>query len=162
MDRFIAVSGLVLGVILLGFVGAIIFSPSPALGGDGIYSADGAITAATNFVKTDSTFKFDGMADTLKVSLNHTIANDKYEIMAEFTSAHGGYGNRFDQMVIQALTPHKAILTVEKGQIVAAIMDNQWDMIAGKSIDAGKPATMPARDPSTVTNTTAPVDGLQK
>jgi hypothetical protein len=163
MDRFLAVSCLALGVVLLGFVGAAAYYPPATHDADTAYTANGAILIAKQFVQSEATYKYDGMADTLKVSLGRTIADGHFEIVAEFTSAQGGYGDRTGQMVVQVLTPHRAVIEVEKGRVTAAVMDGQWDMLSGKLVDAGRPAGMPALDPGSVdANVTVPVDGLQR
>lgn len=162
MDRFLAVSCLALGVVLLGFVGAAVYYPPAAHDADTAYTANGAILIAKQFVQSEATFRYDGMADTLKAGLGRTIADGHFEIVAEFTSAQGGFGDRTGQMVIQVLTPHRAVVEVEKGRVTSAIMDGQWDMLAGRLVDAGRPAGMPALDPTKgVPNATASPGGPQ-
>jgi len=160
MDRFIVVSCFALVVVVFGFMGAASFWP-PAAPAGGQFTADNAISAARQFVCAESTFRFDGMADTLKVSLNRTVAGSVFEVVAGFTSRQAGFGDRADMMVAQVLTPHRAVITVDRGEVASAVMDGQWDMIAQKPIDsATPPAGMPARDPD---NNTVPVspDGAQ-
>lgn len=154
MDKFIIVSCLAFVVVLGGLVGATAFW-SPSAPADGHYTADSALATAEQFVTGEATFKYDGDAGTLKVALNRTIDGNTYEIVADFTSRAGGYGDRTGLMVIQVLTPHKASITVSNGQVVSAIMDGQWDMMAQKMLNdvSTLPATMPALDP---TNTTPP------
>jgi hypothetical protein len=41
-------------------------------------------------------------------------------------SLHGGYGDRTDQIVTEAITPHVIVVIVE-GQVISAIMDDRWD-----------------------------------
>ena len=49
-----------------------------------------------------------------------------------FESRHAGYGDRTGQMLAQVITPHEAVITVERGEIKSAIMDEKWDMINQK------------------------------
>lgn len=158
MDRFIIISCLAFVVVLGGMVGATAFwSPSVPAGEQ--YTAASALTIAEQFVNGEATYKYDGDAGTLKVALNRTIDSDTYEIVAEFTSRASGYGDRTGQMLAQVLTPHRAVITVSKGQVVLAVMDDQWDMITQKMLkdDASTlPATMPALDPGNTTPPTPP------
>lgn len=93
---------------------------------------DRARDIGLDFVKADKTYKFDGMEDTLKVSYNRTLDGNVYEIIAEFTSAHGGYGDRTGEMVLQVLTDHRAVIHVKDDKIIYAVMDDQWDMVNDK------------------------------
>jgi hypothetical protein len=158
MDRFIIVSCFALVVVLGGLVGATAFW-SPTVPAGEQYTADSALATAQQFVNGEATFKYDGDAGTLKVALSKTIDSSTYEVVADFTSRAGGYGDRTGLMVAQVLTPHKAVITLSKGEIVSAIMDGQWDMIAQKMLkdDASTlPATMPALDPVNNTPPTPP------
>jgi hypothetical protein len=160
MDKFIVIASLALVVVVFGLIGAVTFG-TPAAPAGGQYTADNAITAARQFVNAENTYKFDGMAETMSVKMNKTISSGIYEIIAEFTSRHAGFGDRADKMVAEMLTPHTAVITVENGAVASAVMDGQWDMIAQKSVDTQTPSsTMPARDPATGTPVTKP-DGAQ-
>jgi hypothetical protein len=150
MDRFIIVSCFALVVVLGGLVGATAFwSPSAPAGEH--YTAASALTTAEQFVNGEATYRFDGDAGTLKVAMNKTIDASTYEIVAEFTSRAAGFGDRTGMMVAEVLTPHKAVITVNKGEVVSAIMDGQWDMLMQKLLtndEPTTPATMPALDPA--------------
>jgi hypothetical protein len=37
-------------------------------------------------------------------------------------------------MLAEVITPHQAVITVEKGKITSAIMDEQWDMMKQKML----------------------------
>ena len=158
MDRFIIVSCFALVVVLGGLVGATAFWSPVAPAGEQ-YTADSALATAQQFVNGEATFKYDGDAGTLKVALSRTIDSSTYEVIAEFTSRAGGYGDRTGLMVAQVLTPHKAVITLNKGEIVSAIMDGQWDMVTQKMLTddvSTQPATMPALDPANNTPPTPP------
>lgn len=142
MDKFSMIIGLILAVLMVSF-GAVLVYSSPS-GGDS-YTADNAIKTATQYVTGDETYKFDGMADSLNMSASGSPAADTHVIAIEFTSTHGGYGDRKDAMVIQVLTPHTAVITVEKGRVTSAVMDESWDMMTEKSVSTS-PVTMPKLD----------------
>ena len=156
MDRFIVVASLALVVVFFGLVGAITFG-APAAPSGSQYTADDAIAAARQFVSAEKTFLFDGMADTLSVRMNKSVSDSAYEIVAEFTSRHAGFGDRADKMVAEVITPHRAVITIEKGTVASAVMDGHWDMIAQQMIESQtSPSTMPALDPYNVTPPTPP------
>jgi hypothetical protein len=160
MDKFIVISSLALVVVVFGLIGAVTFG-APVAPADGHYTADNALTTARQFVNAENTFKFDGMTDTLSVKMNKTVSSSVFEIIAEFTSRHAGFGDRADKMVAQVLTPHTAVITVENGAVASAVMDGQWDMIGQKTIDTQTPpSTMPARYPGNATPVNTPEGAL--
>jgi hypothetical protein len=160
MDKFIVIASLALVVVVFGLIGAMTFG-APAAPAEGQYTADNAITTATQFVNAENTFKFDGMTDTLNVKMNRTVSSGVFEIVAEFTSRHAGFGDRADKMVAEVLTPHTAVITVENGAVVSALMDGQWDMIGQNTTDTQTPpSAMPRLDPTVSTPVTTP-DGAQ-
>jgi len=83
-----------------------------------------------DFVKNSPTFIFDGIEDTLElVETLYPDIENAWQFVYEFDSQHAGYGDRTGQMLAQVITPHQAIITVEKGQVISAIMDEKWDML---------------------------------
>ena len=92
---------------------------------------DAALQVAKGFVTNEATYKFDGMEDTLKLDATGTFPEPgKYEVTCEFTSAHGGYGDRAGMFVTEALTPHKCILIVSDDRVTSAVMDGTYDMMS--------------------------------
>ena len=98
---------------------------------------DGNALIASNFVKNEATYKFDGIPETFKLTgkipLNCTLCN---EFHFEFQSRNSGYGDRKDVVVATVITDHKAKVVVESGAITSAILDDIWDMKAQKLIDS--------------------------
>lgn len=86
------------------------------------------------FISDDETYRFDGINNTLSVYYNRTLEGNAHEVIAEFTCAHGGYGDRTGKLVTEALTPHKVVLTIVDGNILTAISDNAWDMVNEKPV----------------------------
>ncbi|MDD5511230.1 MAG: META domain-containing protein [Dehalococcoidales bacterium] len=85
---------------------------------------------AINFVKNSPTFVFDGIENTLElVETLYPDIENAWQFVYDFDSQHTGYGDRTGQMLAQVITPHQAIITVEKGQVISAIMDEKWDML---------------------------------
>ncbi len=87
--------------------------------------------AALDFVKNEATFKFDGIADTLKLVDTTSLSRCIYcwAFTWAFDSAHGGYGDRTGEVVAQVITPHQAVIVVEQTTVTSAVMDGIWDMI---------------------------------
>ncbi len=84
---------------------------------------------AQEFIKFSPTFAFDGMDETLNLELVVIRESfpEQYVIEADFDSLHGGYGDRTDQMIDQAITPHSMNLVVIDGKVTSAILDGKWD-----------------------------------
>ncbi len=116
---------------------------------------DGASLIAEQFVKNDETFKFDGLADTLSLRVEHAgtlsdvvkpqfsamtmqiarpLASTEYTFKAKFDSRHSGYGDRTGKYLAQVITPHEAEITVVGCQVKRAVMDGRWDMLSEKAI----------------------------
>jgi hypothetical protein len=91
-------------------------------------SQEGSQRIALEFVKSEATFQFDGIPETLKVS-GTTSTGNGWLYTIEFDSRHGGYGNRVGQALDLVITHHRAEITVQNGQVTSAVMDWQWDMI---------------------------------
>lgn len=97
------------------------------------YTREGNALIATNFVKNEATYKFDGIPETFK--LNQTIALQCpycWEFHFEYQSRNSGYGDRKDAIVNPVITNHSARIGMEKGNIKLAVLDDKWDMKAQK------------------------------
>ena len=91
-------------------------------------SREGSQRVAKEFVRLETTFRFDGIPETLEVTSTTSVGNGwKYTV--EFDSRHAGYGNRSGQALAEVITHHVAEVTVQAGLIATAIMDGEWDMI---------------------------------
>jgi hypothetical protein len=92
------------------------------------------LSVAREFVISSPTFAFDGMEETLQVQLGSVTDETipKYEIHVTFDSRHGGYGDRTDKIVTEAITPHSMVVIVSDGQVISAIIDGMWDEINQK------------------------------
>lgn len=86
-------------------------------------------TMAKDFIITTPTFAFDGIQETLNVIDIRIMESypEQYVVTLEFTSTHGGYGNRTDQIVTQALTPHTMEILIVEGEVLSAVTDGTWD-----------------------------------
>lgn len=93
---------------------------------------------AENFVKNEATFVFDGIPETLKLTATTAVANTPYrwQFTFQFDSRQAGYGDRTGQMLAQVITPHRAVVTVERGKVTGAVMDEKWDMLKQKELKA--------------------------
>lgn len=91
-------------------------------------SQEGGRRIALASVKSEATYRFDGISDTLKVTGATSVAGG-WQYTVEFDSLHGGYGNRSGQALDTVITHHRAAITVRNGSVTSAVLDNQWDMI---------------------------------
>lgn len=110
--------------------------PAPDNGANGKMTEEEARQLAENFVENSPTFTFDGIEDTLQlVETLYPDIENAWQFVFQFESRQSGYGDRTGQILLQVITPHEAIITVEEGQVVSAIMDEKWDMINQRMLD---------------------------
>jgi putative hemolysin len=84
---------------------------------------------ARAFIEISPTYKFDGSG--LKLAgVQKGNCDTCFVYPFTFTSSHAGYGDRTNQIVAQVLTTHTAVVTVDNGRVVSAIIDDKWDEIA--------------------------------
>jgi len=93
---------------------------------------------ARQYVINAPTFAFDGMIETLALA-NTTISKCPccWEFVYQFDCRQAGYGDRTGLQLAQVITPHTAIVVVQEGAVVSAVMDGKWDMMKQKLIDTG-------------------------
>ncbi len=89
---------------------------------------------ASEWIRNAPTYAYDGQDLQL---VDQETEEDTTVLTYNFTSTHGGYGNRSGEMVTQVLTPHTIEVTVEDGEVIRAIIDEQWDERKQQMIDAG-------------------------
>ena len=101
---------------------------------------------ARNHLLNSPTCKFDGIEDSLELAAIYKgCCPYCWQFVFEFQCRHAGYGDRTGQMLAEVITPHTAGITVDQGEVVSAIMDDQWDMMKQKMIekDTGFPEPEP-------------------
>lgn len=100
--------------------------------GDELSEAEAAIELALEFVRHSPTYLFDGVYGTVKVV--DTIIMESYPVQyvvfIEFDSRHAGFGDRTGQVLAQVITSHTARVMVVDGEVVAASLDDVWDMVS--------------------------------
>jgi heat shock protein HslJ len=98
-------------------------------------SEEQSLNLAQQFLKNSPTYKFDGIEETLKHEETLTLRCPYcWQFIFKFDSRQAGYGNRTGQMLAQVITPHTARITVQKGEIISAVLDNEWDMLLQEKI----------------------------
>ena len=98
-------------------------------------SPEEAERIAENWVETAPTYSFDGFDLELK---NHEVLEtfpEQHILNYTFTSRHGGYGNRTDRIVTEALTPHNIEVIVSEGEVMSAVVDGEWDEITQQPLE---------------------------
>jgi hypothetical protein len=100
-------------------------------------SIDGNALIASNFVKNEATYKFDGIPETFKLTGTTSIKCPLCrEFQFEYQSRNSGYGDRTGAVVATVITDHKAKVVVEGETISSAILDDIWDMKAQRLIES--------------------------
>ena len=128
-----AITATIIAIIAAGVTGAYFVSAQtmltqiPATQED--QERSNAIDVAKNYLVTSPTFAFDGLPDTLDVEHVSIMESSpvQYLIKIAFDSAHGGFGNRDDQVLTQVITPHKIDIIVSEGTVISAVTDETWD-----------------------------------
>ena len=96
-------------------------------------SAEESEEIARRFVLDSPTYRFDGIDGTLELSGAVTVLpslpSSRWTFTFEFKSANAGYGDRTGQRMGETITPHRAVVTVEEGDAVSAVIDGEWDMM---------------------------------
>ncbi|MDY9925369.1 hypothetical protein [Methanosarcina sp.] len=98
-------------------------------------SPEEAERIARTWIETAPTYGFDGFD--LELESHEVIETfpEQYILNYTFTSRHGGYGNRTDQIVTQALTPHSIEVTVFEGEVRSAVIDGEWDEVSQQPLE---------------------------
>ena len=126
-NRFLG--NLLIPVFILISLTAVACSTS-ANGAQDDFSESEARQKAESFVENSPTFTYDGMEQSLElVETLYPDIENAWQFVFQFESRHAGYGDRHEQMLLQVITPHEIIVTVQNGEITSAVMDSVWDMV---------------------------------
>jgi hypothetical protein len=99
-------------------------------------SQEGSRDIAEEFVRNSPTFTYDGMEETLKLTETLTARCPFcWTFTFEFDSRAAGYGDRTGQMLAQVITHHRAVIAVDKHEIISAVMDDKWDMLRQRELE---------------------------
>lgn len=93
-----------------------------------------SLEIAQEFVLTSPTYTYDG-ENLTHVETMTLRCPSCWQFVFEFTSLHGGYGDRSDQVTLPVITYHRAVVTVEEGRITYAVLDSTWDMLSQETIE---------------------------
>ena len=83
---------------------------------------------AQDYAVNTSTYKFDGQ----NLKLDSSVALKCpycWEFTFSYESRQGGYGERTGKILTQVITPHKLVVTVQGGKVIAAVVDGTYDEI---------------------------------
>ena len=87
------------------------------------------------WVETAPTYSFDGFDLELKTHEVLETFPEQHALNYTFTSSHGGYGNRAERIVTEALTPHSIEVIVSEGEVMSAVIDGEWDEITQEPLE---------------------------
>ena len=95
-----------------------------------------AQSSAKTTMEQDSTFRFDGIKESLKLAGEKSLDDGKtWEFIYAFESRYPGFGDRAGKVMAAVITPHKARIVVKGGTVTEAVIDGQWDILAQRMID---------------------------
>ncbi len=137
MKRLIVLSAVILFVLsaVTGVVGCQ-EEPTPTPNQEPkVVSKEDSQEIAVDFLRSSPTFRFDGLDDTLELIRSEgDERTSRWEFHYKFQSAAAGYGDRSGMMLAQVITDHEVRSTVERGEVVHAVLDGRWDMIKQKML----------------------------
>ncbi len=94
-------------------------------------TSDDVTKIALAWLQNSATYKFDGVARSLKVVevwQAQTFAYPSFwQVTIEFCTLHAGYGDRTGQVLAQVITHHSIRIHVTEGMVTMAIIDEKWD-----------------------------------
>ena len=100
------------------------------------FTEESSLAIAEEFVRNSPTFLFDGMEETLElVETRYPELEHSWVFVYQFDSRQAGYGDRTGEMLAEVITPHEAVITVSKNEVVTAVMDETWDMLGQELIE---------------------------
>lgn len=95
---------------------------------------------AESFLRNSPTFRFDGVPDSVELLGAAACSRACREFTFRFEGSHPGYGDRSTMTLDDALTQHKAVITIEDGLVTAARIDNVWDVLTQRPATQVSPA----------------------
>jgi hypothetical protein len=90
-------------------------------------SENEAKVIAEEWIMNAPTYSFDGSNLAFEDYHSNTEYPSQHTLTYTFTSSHGGYGNRTDQMVTQVVTNHTIEMTLYDSNVGFVIIDGVWD-----------------------------------
>ena len=97
------------------------------------FTKDDNTLVASDFVKNEATYRFDGIPETFKLTGTTPLECPRcMEFSFEYQSRNSGYGDRKGAVVSSEITSHSAKVVMEGETIRSAILDDIWDMKAQK------------------------------
>ena len=110
------------------------------------FTQEEAVGIAENFLRDSPTFSFDGIEDSVEVIAVETQRTlNTWGVFMEFTSSHGGYGNRTGQVLTEALEDHQMWIIVSHRTVVEAVTDGKFNEISGDIMNQGENEAQEAR-----------------
>lgn len=102
------------------------------LTGMAVLTSDDAKALAEEFIVSSPTFSFDGYGLTLVEAHG---SRSTYYLTYKFTSQYAGYGDRTGKSYSMGPVEHEAVLTIRRGEVVGAVLDERYDMLSQSLID---------------------------
>jgi len=71
------------------------------------------------------TFRFDEIGNSIVIT-KVVRSQSASDLGIDFTRAHSGFGDRSGQDLLEVITPHQILITIEDGKVSSAIIDDVW------------------------------------
>ena len=91
---------------------------------------------ALNFLKNGATYSFDGIEDSIAILDYYMLESYpvQHVVVISFDTAHAGWGDREGTFIAQVITNHVIEITIVEGEVVSAVIDDQWDELNQEQI----------------------------
>jgi len=93
------------------------------------FSETQAVEVAQQFLLNSTTFRFDGMKDSIMIGEAAQFQSG-WVVRINFSCSHSGYGNRTGVYVLNVVSPHQIRVTIQEREVSSAVIDDVWDEIA--------------------------------
>lgn len=149
MKRNLLIVFLILVLILLGCTRPILAPPqeeaeSTVTPPSREWSSEQSEEIATRLLQSSPTFASRGIKDSLKLlattPLDHPFS---WQFDYEFQCQYPGYGLLGSEPTPPIITPHKAQIVVQEGNVIYAVLDNEWDILSAPEGTYKPPAGLP-------------------
>jgi len=106
---------------------------------------------AEDFLRNSPTFVYRGIEDSL-ILLNTTTLDEPFswQFDYEFQCQYPGYGRLGSEPTPPDITPHEARIVVQEGEVIYAVLDEEWDVLLAISSETSSQEESAPRPSATV------------
>ena len=136
--KFRTVLAVVVALTVLLGLSIVVATSKEHTGGNSYYTWEDYDQIARDYLRSSSTFQFDGQEETIELSIVMAPSDSDESILTltyTFQTGHAGHGDRSGEIILPVVTDHRIDITVENGQVTSAICCGTWDEMAGEYLE---------------------------